>query len=267
MQNLPHGVVNVLISYLTATERFNVSRVCRVWRQLALCDTYEAEAMMQYLFVSELYERPWRYSLPETESTLPTLELAERNAEHMSHIKSWHCLLVRTLKLAPWTIKIDIDGKPTKHSQRIEGDLAEGIGLIWTHFLSRLDAGPVTYPAFIGHMKGMREMTPQRALDEFYQFQRLEIHRSVGTTKREPSASSDNLKSGPSMLDSHFPTDTSTLFSWKYVVAPVEELVDPTSIGTVAKLHWTWLSEISEEYILPVLTTLGCLGSPDKTVV
>eukprot|EP01053_Blabericola_migrator_P002149 Blabericola_migrator_1__2148@NODE_1593_length_4212_cov_36_797829_g1041_i0_p4_GENE_NODE_1593_length_4212_cov_36_797829_g1041_i0NODE_1593_length_4212_cov_36_797829_g1041_i0_p4_ORF_typecomplete_len277_score23_53_NODE_1593_length_4212_cov_36_797829_g1041_i012822112 len=128
-----------------------MSQTCRTLRSVTLSPDMETVAFLEFIKMSVLWERPWLYHpfyVPADVTRGVRLRINMAAARCLPHIKSWHGLCARAAKLAPWTVRIEVDSnmwgdKPCDKCSMTLEDSAQYIARAWSTLLNQ-SAGPYT---------------------------------------------------------------------------------------------------------------------------
>eukprot|EP01053_Blabericola_migrator_P000480 Blabericola_migrator_1__479@NODE_1115_length_5385_cov_108_807634_g762_i0_p2_GENE_NODE_1115_length_5385_cov_108_807634_g762_i0NODE_1115_length_5385_cov_108_807634_g762_i0_p2_ORF_typecomplete_len312_score33_20Fboxlike/PF12937_7/0_00024Fboxlike/PF12937_7/1_6e03Fbox/PF00646_33/0_0042Fbox_5/PF18511_1/0_013_NODE_1115_length_5385_cov_108_807634_g762_i056991 len=261
---LPSTSINLILEFLTANDRFTLSQVCQSFREAVLSEIQERRAMMEYLKLSVLMERPWRYwpfkPLPMTDTNKLRQAMIGVAIQHLKAIKTWHCLNARSHRLAPWTVNVSVDTCMKDRGAEVDcmSLLPCTIGRIWERFLdSSKHKSELVNPRwlYIGVIGLMRSGRLDGSVSDF-----LELQNSTDVLEIEARGSSCQS----AFIETAFGTlgpdfwrlSIDEFFSWDYATIRQAGRQQPDELA-LQIAQQEWLSEICRDYLMPQIMAMG----------
>eukprot|EP01053_Blabericola_migrator_P002148 Blabericola_migrator_1__2147@NODE_1593_length_4212_cov_36_797829_g1041_i0_p2_GENE_NODE_1593_length_4212_cov_36_797829_g1041_i0NODE_1593_length_4212_cov_36_797829_g1041_i0_p2_ORF_typecomplete_len304_score30_96Fbox/PF00646_33/0_0085Fbox/PF00646_33/1_2e04Fbox/PF00646_33/1_1e04DUF935/PF06074_12/0_038_NODE_1593_length_4212_cov_36_797829_g1041_i021223033 len=254
-----------VIKFLPITDRFVLAQTCRNLRQCVLCDKYEKQAMMEYLKTSVLFQRPWLYYPFVSQGQLDEYDDMGGILKCLGHIKTWHCLTTRVIKLAPWFVQVKVDTRMTQGlCTEYWGLSSDCIAHYWQAFLCSdgCALNSQWYIPVIGYMRfkvfdvngsdwhRYVKSDPVPGIERF-----LNLIYLLTTEPRNP------VQGGWSQACKHLGHNLASLsvddfFSWDNATEDTKALQESVREDLVLAQK-RWLSQLAQRYIVPKLLDAG----------
>eukprot|EP01053_Blabericola_migrator_P008833 Blabericola_migrator_1__8832@NODE_466_length_8247_cov_84_962714_g364_i0_p1_GENE_NODE_466_length_8247_cov_84_962714_g364_i0NODE_466_length_8247_cov_84_962714_g364_i0_p1_ORF_typecomplete_len306_score40_45Fboxlike/PF12937_7/0_15_NODE_466_length_8247_cov_84_962714_g364_i026543571 len=247
-----------IIPFLSFSQRFILSHVCQGSRRVLLSPLFETQAMLEYMKLSVLHQRPHTYGLFQSLSNCDKATLVKARLTELSqHIRTWLSLLTRAIRLAPWIVSIDIHTNLELPSQNfyykttpLDG-ISKVIAYGWEYFLwdaanpepNEASFHPQWHLSLIGQMKS-GDIDPLLSVESYL--------IDILTWPEEPV----NIDDGYSALGKGC-ADMSVdeIFSWDFVTSTCEDKeIDSNVLG---KAQTKWLCELTERHVKEKILDAG----------